>query len=592
MLAARGRQDAVKTRRGGRLEGLPGWAGRSRDRRGRYKGRPPTRSTGPAAIRLPGAGARSAGAAGRAGRRAVGRRHARDLGQGAVGAGEQAPSSVRICRRRWCARAHQCLRLLPAGAAGRLLGRRRGRLGRRTGGRACPCRWGARAAAPRRPRPRRGCATFLPGETGRLGRGPASRADDPSRSDVRPPRRACLALAEAGDAAALGRAWRSTSRPSTRRATACLMEAHAVAGNRAEGLRGHERCRTLLADELGAYPSPETERCYLRLLEAPDPAPSSVTPAPDAGGDPAPLAQPVPEEAGRPRASARRRLVVGVVIAAWSGLSRVGLPRRRGTKAGPPTRPWASSRQTPSLPWTHPRPDPAACRSVHTPWRSRLPPGHCGRQHGRQQCDPHRRAYGARPAIHPARWRAHGAHYYGRRGLGRATRLAGSRGPTREYDRALTVQQLAAGSTASRAVSWPILAAFGPSGWRIRTGTSFGSWTTRRPADGIGRGGQRPDGDRHRFRLRVGDERRDGTVTRIDPTTLLARTIPVGHGPAAVGVNSTGVWVANAGDRHGGADRPVRPTPSPSRRGSGKGRLRSWRPRSAVWVVDGRDGTW
>jgi YVTN family beta-propeller protein len=40
----------------------------------------------------------------------------------------------------------------------------------------------------------------------------------------------------------------------------------------------------------------------------------------------------------------------------------------------------------------------------------------------------------------------------------------------------------------------------------------------------------------------------DGTVTRIDPTTLLTATIPVGHGPAALSVGANGVWVANSGD--------------------------------------------
>ncbi len=38
-----------------------------------------------------------------------------------------------------------------------------------------------------------------------------------------------------------------------------LMQAHAAVGNPAEALRVYERCRRLLADELGAYPSPETE---------------------------------------------------------------------------------------------------------------------------------------------------------------------------------------------------------------------------------------------------------------------------------------------------------------------------------------------
>jgi len=48
-----------------------------------------------------------------------------------------------------------------------------------------------------------------------------------------------------------------------------LMEAHVAAGNRAEALRVYERCRQLLAEELGAYPSPETESIYRSLLEAP-----------------------------------------------------------------------------------------------------------------------------------------------------------------------------------------------------------------------------------------------------------------------------------------------------------------------------------
>jgi peptide/nickel transport system substrate-binding protein len=45
-----------------------------------------------------------------------------------------------------------------------------------------------------------------------------------------------------------------------------LMHAHAAAGNRAEALRAYERCRRLLSEELGAYPSPETESIYRELL--------------------------------------------------------------------------------------------------------------------------------------------------------------------------------------------------------------------------------------------------------------------------------------------------------------------------------------
>ena len=52
-----------------------------------------------------------------------------------------------------------------------------------------------------------------------------------------------------------------------------LMEAHVAAGNRAEALQVYERCRRLLAEELGAYPSPETESVYRGLLEAPSTPP-------------------------------------------------------------------------------------------------------------------------------------------------------------------------------------------------------------------------------------------------------------------------------------------------------------------------------
>jgi ABC-type transport system substrate-binding protein/DNA-binding SARP family transcriptional activator len=56
-----------------------------------------------------------------------------------------------------------------------------------------------------------------------------------------------------------------------------LMEAHVVAGDRAEALRVYEQCRRLLADELGAYPSPETESIYRELLATPARGNGAVT---------------------------------------------------------------------------------------------------------------------------------------------------------------------------------------------------------------------------------------------------------------------------------------------------------------------------
>jgi DNA-binding SARP family transcriptional activator/pimeloyl-ACP methyl ester carboxylesterase len=45
-----------------------------------------------------------------------------------------------------------------------------------------------------------------------------------------------------------------------------LIRAQAAAGNRAEALQTYERCRRLLAEELGVRPSPQTEEAYLDVL--------------------------------------------------------------------------------------------------------------------------------------------------------------------------------------------------------------------------------------------------------------------------------------------------------------------------------------
>jgi peptide/nickel transport system substrate-binding protein len=47
-----------------------------------------------------------------------------------------------------------------------------------------------------------------------------------------------------------------------------LMQAYSAAGDNAEALRVYERCRRLLAEELGAFPSSETETLYLEILRA------------------------------------------------------------------------------------------------------------------------------------------------------------------------------------------------------------------------------------------------------------------------------------------------------------------------------------
>src|SRR4051812_11594501 len=94
-----------------------------------------------------------------------------------------------------------------------------------------------------------------------------------------------------------------------------LMEAHVAAGDRAEALRVYERCRLLLAEELGAYPSPETEAIYRELLEGPTAHPVTQPASTDAE----------PVEAADPTRPARRRMLLlplaGAVVLALAGIA-------------------------------------------------------------------------------------------------------------------------------------------------------------------------------------------------------------------------------------------------------------------------------
>lgn len=57
-----------------------------------------------------------------------------------------------------------------------------------------------------------------------------------------------------------------TAQPLRESAHVRVIAAQSCAGNRAEALRAWERCRTVLAEELGVSPSPTTEAAYLALL--------------------------------------------------------------------------------------------------------------------------------------------------------------------------------------------------------------------------------------------------------------------------------------------------------------------------------------
>ena len=45
------------------------------------------------------------------------------------------------------------------------------------------------------------------------------------------------------------------------------MRVHATAGSRTEALRTYQRCRRVLADELGVPPSAETEAVYTAIVQ-------------------------------------------------------------------------------------------------------------------------------------------------------------------------------------------------------------------------------------------------------------------------------------------------------------------------------------
>jgi DNA-binding SARP family transcriptional activator len=113
-----------------------------------------------------------------------------------------------------------------------------------------------------------------------------------------------------------------------------LMEAQSAAGNDAEALRTYERCRTLLADELGAYPSSETEAVYLEILRSAPrgSAPEVDQPEADGPSTTPPLALDVRVRSGR-----RRTVLVAVPFLSLAvAAAAVALVRASGGTASIP----------------------------------------------------------------------------------------------------------------------------------------------------------------------------------------------------------------------------------------------------------------
>jgi branched-chain amino acid transport system substrate-binding protein len=115
-----------------------------------------------------------------------------------------------------------------------------------------------------------------------------------------------------------------------------LMQAHAACGNRAEALQAYERCRRLLDDELGTYPSPETESIYRWLLEAPSAQSADTAVVPDSAADTVVIASPSPSPAPTPPRARRRSVLIlaGVLVVAAAGaVAAVQLSGGRAAKS-------------------------------------------------------------------------------------------------------------------------------------------------------------------------------------------------------------------------------------------------------------------
>ena len=166
--------------------------------------------------------------------------------------------------------------------------------------------------------------TFLPGEDARW--------VEEKRSELRETLvRAleCLAVTHrlGGDTRAAVRAAEELVElePYRERGYRLLMEAQSAAGDDAEALRTYERCRRLLADELGTYPSSETEAIYRRLLEEPLTAADTAT-------VPALPDSPPSQE---PQRRTRRSLLLvagGLVLAAGVAIAAVQLSEGRSAE--------------------------------------------------------------------------------------------------------------------------------------------------------------------------------------------------------------------------------------------------------------------
>ena len=316
-----------------------------------------------------------------------------------------------------------------------------------------------------------------------------------------------------------------------------LMQAHVAAGDRAEALRVYDRCRRLLADELGAYPSPETESIYQALLAAPAPtrAARSRAPAPETGDHADPVLACEPATLGHDPTLARA--------------AAVPAPRNEGDL-----------------------PAPGKLGGV------RVASGPTGGKRRRLALGVLAMAGVAAVAVVAL------------------VSQAGGAAPLS----AVAAGSVGAVSQASGSITADVPVGSSPSGVAVGQGSvwlaNYSDDTVSRinPADPRGRGDDR-GGVRRQLGSRSGSETCGSRTTTARPcrrstrpTNSVVATIPVGNGPSGVAVGGSSVWVANSTDGTLSRIDPITNTTKTIRLGGGPTDVAAGA--GAVWVSDAADG--
>ena len=355
-----------------------------------------------------------------------------------------------------------------------------------------------------------------------------------------------------------------------------LMQAQSAAGNDAEALRTYERCRRLLVEELGAYPSAETDAIYRRLLDAPPPAATSVEEA-------RPPASPAGSGSRTPARRSRRIVAPAAAIALLvaAGILVVGLTGGSATPSPAPNSVVALD-PSGSIAATVPvgaRPI-AITSGAGALWVANLDDQTVTRVDTSSRRAVRHIAVGGTPtglaATSATVWVVDDS--------GNVSSI------DPRYDRTVDTRGLATTIGFFGGTVRPALTAFrsvwiaSPAGVVLRLNPSSG-----RVVATVGVG-NRPTAIAAGAGSLWVTNGNDGTVTRIDPQTLATRTIPVGNDPAAVAVDDTGAWVANAGDNAVvRLDTDTNAVTATMPVGDGPAAILSTA--TALWVANLRDGT-